>query len=143
VVVVWTGAEETLGPCVMGMCVAGRKIREIVNMTMSRVEAVAEVLWELKRAGKLGTYSEIATRAGFSAGANGRTMLTCLKHIRKDWPHLQWWRAVSDTKQVEKGGEQADLIAVAEYELSDIDGEEERLGFVDEEIFMSWTPAET
>jgi len=108
-------------------------------MTTTRAEAVAEVLWELKRAGKLGTFSEIATRAGFSAGANGRTMVTCIKHVRKDWPHLQWWRAVSDTKLVEKGGEQAEQIVIAEYELTDVEGDEEKLGFTDAEVFLSWT----
>ncbi len=111
-------------------------------MTTTRAEAVAEVLWELKRAGKLGTYSEIATRAGFSAGANGRTMVTCIKHVRKDWPHLQWWRAVSDTKLVEKGGEQAEQIVIAEYELTDVEGDDEKLGFTDAEVFLSWTTAE-
>ncbi len=110
-------------------------------MTTTRAEAVAEVLWELKRAGKLGTFSEIATRAGFSAGANGRTMVTCIKHVRKDWPHLQWWRAVSDTKLVEKGGEQAEQIVIAEYELADVEGDDEKLGFTDAEAFMSWTTA--
>lgn len=111
-------------------------------MTTTRAEAVAEVLWELKRAGKLGTFSEIATRAGFSAGANGRTMVTCIKHVRKDWPHLQWWRAVSDTKLVEKGGEQAEQIVIAEYELTDVEGDDEKLGFADAEVFHSWTTAE-
>ena len=111
-------------------------------MATTRAEAVAEVLWELKRAGKLGTYSEIATRAGFSAGANGRTMVTCIKHVRKDWPHLQWWRAVSDSKLVDKGGEQAQEIESAEYELIAVEGDDEKLGFVDAEVFMSWTTAE-
>ncbi len=112
-------------------------------MATTRAEAVAEVLWELKRAGKFGTYSEIATRAGFSAGANGRTMVTCIKHVRKDWPHLQWWRAVSDSKLVDKGGEQAQEIESAEYELTAVDGNDEKLGFADAEVFMSWTTAET
>ena len=111
-------------------------------MTTTRAEAVAEVLWELKRAGKLGTYSEIAGRAGFSAGANGRTMLTCIKHVRKDWPHLQWWRAVSDTLLIEKGSEQADFIAIAEYELKDVEGDDEKLGFADAEIFQVWSTPE-
>lgn len=112
-------------------------------MTTTRAEAVAEVLWELKRAGKLGTYSEIATRAGFSAGANGRTMLTCIKHVRKDWPHLQWWRAVSDTKLIDKGGEQAEMMTGAEYELMKVEGDDEKVGFADAEIFKSWTETET
>jgi alkylated DNA nucleotide flippase Atl1 len=73
----------------------------------SRAEQVAEVLWELKRAEKLGTYSLIAERAGFSAGSKGRTIITCLKKVRMDWPHLQWWRAIDDQCCVEKDSEQA------------------------------------
>ncbi len=111
-------------------------------MSTTRAEAVAEVLWELKRAGKLGTFSDIATRAGFNAGANGRTMVTCIKHVRKDWPHLQWWRAVSDSKLVDKGGEQAEEIVSAEYELVDAEEDDAKLRFTDAEVFMSWTTAD-
>ena len=80
-------------------------------MPSSRAEAVAEILWELKRADKLGTYTEIAQRDGFSPGANSRTILTCLKHVRRDWPHLQWFRAVSDDLHIEKGSEQAENLS--------------------------------
>lgn len=76
-------------------------------MASTRAPAVAEVLWELKRLDKIATYSAIAERAGFSAGANGRAMITCLKTVQKDWPHLQWWRAIRDDGTVEKEGEQA------------------------------------
>ncbi len=72
-------------------------------MATTRAEAVAEVLWELKRADKVACYSEVAIRAGFSAGANGRAMLTCLRAIRKDWPHLHWWRTMKDDHTVEEG----------------------------------------
>lgn len=65
-------------------------------MASSRAQEVAEILWELKRADKLATFTSIARRAGFSPGSNGRTMATCLKTVRKDWPHLQWWRALRD-----------------------------------------------
>lgn len=78
-------------------------------MASSRAPAVAEVLWELKRADKVATYSTIAVRAGFSAGANGRAMLTCLKTIRRDWPHLQWWRAVRDDFTVVAGEHAVEL----------------------------------
>lgn len=73
----------------------------------SRAEQVAEVLWELKRAEKLATYSLTAERAGFSAGSKGRTIITCLKKVRTDWPHLQWWRVIDDKCCVEKNSEQA------------------------------------
>lgn len=75
-------------------------------MASSRADEVAEILWELKRAGKISTYSHIARRAGFSAGSNGRAMDSCLKVIRRDWPHLHWWRAVKDDGVLENGGEQ-------------------------------------
>ncbi|MEZ5944646.1 MAG: hypothetical protein R3C18_24935 [Planctomycetaceae bacterium] len=67
----------------------------------ARAALVAELLWELKKEDKVATYSSIAERAGFSAGSTGRSMLTCLKAIRRDWDHLQWWRAIPDNKTVE------------------------------------------
>jgi alkylated DNA nucleotide flippase Atl1 len=86
-------------------------------MASTRAEEVAELLWELKRASKLAKYSVIAKRAGFSAGANGKAMETALKTVRRDWPHLQWWRAVNDTLQVEKDSEQAKKLAEASVGL--------------------------
>ena len=86
-------------------------------MSSVRAAEVAEILWELKRAGKIATYTLIAKRAGFSAGSNGRAMKTCLKNVRKDWPHLQWWRAIADDYQFEKGSEQETLLAEAGFEL--------------------------
>lgn len=87
------------------------------DMASTRAEEVAELLWELKRASKIAKYSVIAKRAGFSAGVNGKAMETCLKTVRRDWPHLQWWRAVSDSVQVEKDSEQAKKLAEAGVEL--------------------------
>jgi len=91
-------------------------------MASARAQEVAELLWEMKRAGKLGTYTTVARRAGFSPGTNGRTMLTTMKTVRRDWPHLQWWRAVPDDGTVETGGEHAELLLENEFELSE-DGE--------------------
>lgn len=65
-------------------------------MASVRAENVAEVLWELKRIDKVATFTEVAGRAGFKPGAGGRTMLTCLATVQRDWPHLQWWRAIPD-----------------------------------------------
>jgi len=86
-------------------------------MASSRADEVAEILWELKRAGKISTYSEIARRAGFSAGSGGRAMDTCLKVVRRDWPHLQWWRAVKDDGTLDNGSEQESKLREAGYEL--------------------------
>jgi alkylated DNA nucleotide flippase Atl1 len=87
-------------------------------MVSTRAADVAEVLWELKRAGKLQDYSTVAKRAGFSAGANGRAMITCLKTVRRDWPHLQWWRAIKDDGVIEES-EQAELLRENGFEVGE------------------------
>lgn len=86
-------------------------------MASSRADEVAEILWELKRAGKIAKYTHIARRAGFSAGSGGRAMDTCLKVVRRDWPHLQWWRAVKDDGTLETGSEQESKLREAGYDL--------------------------
>jgi alkylated DNA nucleotide flippase Atl1 len=73
-----------------------------MSITSTRAQAIAEILWELKKAEKLATLTSIATRAGFSPGSGGKTVSTCLKSVRRDWPHLQWWRAVADNGQLEE-----------------------------------------
>ena len=89
----------------------------------TRAQAIAHILWEVKKAEKLCALSAIATRAGFSAGAKGRSVLTCLKTVKRDWPHLQWWRAVADNGQVEKGSEHAALLVENGFEVEDGDGD--------------------
>lgn len=106
-------------------------------MTTQRAEGVAEVLWELKRADKLGTFSSIASRAGFSAGSNGRAMRTCLKAVRKHWPHLQWWRAVTDDGVLEKDSDQVGHLEVAGYEFEAVSDEGVQLKEL-EAALMSW-----
>jgi len=76
-------------------------------MASTRAPAVAEILWELKRFDKVAKFSVIAGRAGFSAGANGRAMMTCLTTIQKEWPHLQAWRAIRDDGTVQTDSEQS------------------------------------
>ena|SRR3990172_2417626 len=73
-----------------------------MTIASTRAQAVATILWELKRAEKLSTLSAIADRAGFSPGPSCRTISTCLKTVRRDWPHLEWWRAVGDKGQLEE-----------------------------------------
>ena len=87
-------------------------------MASARAQEVAELLWELKRADKVSTYTKVARRAGFSPGAGGRTMQTTMKAVRRDWPHLQWWRAFPDDGLVEEGGEQSQLAEEAGFELT-------------------------
>ncbi|MFM9965539.1 MAG: hypothetical protein ACKV2Q_30505 [Planctomycetaceae bacterium] len=106
-------------------------------MATTRAEEVAELLWELKRAAKLAKYSVIAKRAGFSAGANGKAMETALKTVRRDWPHLQWWRAVNDNLLVDKDSEQAQKLTEAAVDLKS--GKDNTLTLATpDELLMEW-----
>lgn len=90
-------------------------------MASTRAAEVAEILWELKRAGKVATYTVIARRAGFSPGANGRMMATALRSVRQDWPHLEWWRAVEDDGLFPEDSEQARKLRKSGFELEPAD----------------------
>lgn len=108
-------------------------------MASTRAAEVAEVLWELKRAEKVSTYSAIAKRAGFSAGSNGRTMTNCMKTVRRDWPHLQWWRAINDNGSIETGEQEEKLREIGlEVESSD----QEATVIVSEGHLMDWEGTE-
>ena len=106
-------------------------------MASTRAEEVAELLWELKRASKLAKYSVIAKRAGFSAGANGKAFETAMKTVRRDWPHLQWWRAVNDTLVVDKDSDQAKKLAEASVDLKNGKDNTVTLATPDE-LLMEW-----
>src|SRR5262245_25930646 len=110
-------------------------------MASSRADEVAEILWELKRAGKIATYTHIARRAGFSAGNGGRAMDTCLKVVRRDWPHLQWWRAVKDDGTLENGCEQEGKLREAGFELATTDGGKHITLVGIEQHLMTWQEA--
>ncbi|MEZ6056440.1 MAG: hypothetical protein R3C01_07020 [Planctomycetaceae bacterium] len=107
-------------------------------MASTRAALVAEVLWELKRADKVATYSSIAARAGFSAGTNGRTMKTCLKTVRRDWPHLQWWRAIGDDNSVKVGGEQEEFLKNLGIEIGEAKEEGRATIVLEESLLMVW-----
>lgn len=112
-------------------------------MVSTRAQEVAEVLWELKRADKVATYSSIAGRAGFSAGSKGRTMVTCLKSVRRDWPHLQWWRAIKDDGLIEEDSEHATKLIESGFELEQADGKEHLVALSEpEEYLMDWDAEE-
>jgi len=106
-------------------------------MASNRAADVAEVLWELKRAGKLATLSAIAERAGFSPGADCKAVRKCLLTIRQEWPHLEWWRAIEDDGTVEKEGDHIGPLRGLGIELAD-----EQKGYVslriDEALMMVW-----
>jgi alkylated DNA nucleotide flippase Atl1 len=109
-------------------------------MASARAAEVAEVLWELKRAGKVATYTVIARRSGFSPGSGGRTMITTMKTVRRDWPHLQWFRAFPDDGLIEKDSEHAQVLAENEYEIVDA---EDKVTIVDfEGSQMVWESEE-
>jgi alkylated DNA nucleotide flippase Atl1 len=91
-------------------------------MPSIRAEAVAEVLWELKQLEKLSTYTQVAERAGFKPGANGKTILACLETVRKEWPHLQWWRAVQEDGRLTADSEHATVLTTNGYELTPVTG---------------------
>ncbi len=108
-------------------------------MASTRAQDVAEILWELKRAQKVATYSSIASRAGFSAGSNGRAMATTLRTVRRDWPHLQWWRAVSDDGLLNKESEQVECLREAGFEVESNSSDAEQVSHVELDSFlMEW-----
>lgn len=88
-------------------------------MASARAQEIADVLWELKKNGKLGRHTDVAKKAGFAPGSNGRNVLTTLKTVRRDWPHLQWWRIVPDDGVLEKDSELAKALAAGGIELKD------------------------
>jgi hypothetical protein len=107
-------------------------------MASIRAEAVAEILWELKQREKLSTLSEVAGR--FKPGVNGKTILNCLETVKKEWPHLQWWRAVRDDGTITEGSDLAGALTSNGYELSPVNGKDavvEIVGF--EAHVYSWT----
>ena len=108
-------------------------------MPSARAQEVAEVLFELKRASKIAAYTVVARRAGFSPGSKGRTMMTTLAAVRRDWPHLQWWRALPDGFHVERLSEQTEALREAGFEIEDVDGKEDLVTIAGiEEHLMAW-----
>ncbi len=89
-----------------------------MSIASTRAQAIAQILWELKKAEKLASFTAIATRVGFSPGANGKTVRTLMKTVRRGWPQLQWWRAVPDDGQVDE--EQKSFLAEAGFESESV-----------------------
>lgn len=109
-------------------------------MPSIRAEAVAEVLWELKQLEKLSTYAQVAERAGFKPGINGKTIITCLEAVRKEWPHLQWWRAVQEDGRLVANSEHATALATNGFELNPVTGRKTIVEIIDFETHVySWT----
>lgn len=91
-------------------------------MASMRAELVAEVLWELKKINKLATYTEISQRAGFKPGANGKTILNSLDVVKRDWPHLQWWRALPDDCCLPKDSPHVEELQANGFSIEDAKG---------------------
>lgn len=110
-------------------------------MASVRAEGVAEALFELKRLDKLATFTEVATRAGFKPGAGGRTLMTCLITVQRDWPHLHWWRAIPDDGLLVKESDHAKQLATGGFELAEAEGKKDmvKVATLPESLF-SWEP---
>ena len=110
-------------------------------MASVRAEGVAEALFELKRLDKLATFTEVATRAGFKPGAGGRTLMTCLAAVQRDWPHLHWWRAIPDDGFVVKESDHAKQLTTGGFELSTANGKKDMVTIATlQESLFSWEP---
>jgi hypothetical protein len=104
-----------------------------------RSECVAEILWELKKIDKLATFSEIAGRAGFKAGVDGKTLATCIETIKKDWPHLQWWRAVPDDCDFKRESDHVRTLEEAGIEFAASRGRKTVVTFANpESVLYTW-----
>jgi hypothetical protein len=111
-------------------------------MASVRAEAVAEILWELKRMEKLATWTDVAGRAGFKAGVAGKNLMTCMDTVRRDWPHLQWWRAVPDNAQLSEQAEQVACLRSAGFALEPVEEGKPIVKIVDHETHIfSWEAA--
>lgn len=111
-----------------------------MTIASTRAQAVAEIVWELKRAEKLATLTAVAERAGFSPGSGGRTVSTCLKTVRRDWPHLQWWRAVADDGVLDE--EQQLLLNEAGFQTEPADGDTVVVKSLADQL-MNWEEPDT
>jgi alkylated DNA nucleotide flippase Atl1 len=103
-------------------------------MSSARAQAVADVLYELKQAEKLGTLTGVAKRAGFNPGASGKTAMNVVENVRREWPHLQWWRVVRDDGTLCFEG-QAELLVKQGITIAN----DKKSVTVDEAVLMVWT----
>ena len=105
-------------------------------MSSLRAENVAEILYQLKKENRYATLTAIARRAGFSPGAQCRTILACMNTIQKDWPHLEAFRAIHDDGITPKLSAQAESLQKQGIELRD-EGENWTI-ILDERMLMVW-----
>ena len=122
----------------LNVCAAENEEKIVASV---RAEGVAEALFELKRLDKLATYTQVATRAGFKPGAGGRTLMTCLAAVQRDWPHLHWWRAIPDDGLLVKESDHAKMLSSGGFEVSVAEGKKDMVTVVTlEESLFTWEP---
>jgi alkylated DNA nucleotide flippase Atl1 len=110
-----------------------------MTIASTRAQAVAEILWELKKADKLATLTAVAGRAGFAPGPRCNTISACLKNVRRDWPHLQWWRVVADNGQLD--AEQSACLVAAGYATSALGSDRFEINRFEEQL-QTWEVVE-
>ena len=111
-----------------------------MSETSIRAQSIAHILWELKKADKLATFTSIAARAGFAPGLSGRTVSTTLKVVRRDWPHLQWWRAIEDNGRLDE--DQKSFLTKAGFGSESVEDSVVLLNTVTEQL-MTWEETST
>jgi hypothetical protein len=62
-----------------------------------------------------------------------------LKNVRRDWPHLEWWRVVSDNGQLD--AEQAACLTAGGYGISEIGSDRFEINQFDEQL-LTWEVVE-
>ncbi|MBA4031611.1 MAG: hypothetical protein C0478_12080 [Planctomyces sp.] len=108
-------------------------------MASTRADALAEVIFALKRADKLATHNEAAAQCGFKPGASSKALLTALNAVRRDWPHLQWFRIVGNEGTIPAESEQSGLLEGAGVELAPSPTNPGELVIVDQERWLVTT----
>jgi hypothetical protein len=69
--------------------------------------------------------------------------MTCLKTVRRDWPHLQWWRAINDDGLIEGESEHATMLSESGIELSAADGKDDHMALTEpDDHLMDWKEPE-
>lgn len=109
-------------------------------MASRRAEFLAEVLYHLKQADRLATFDQVAQFGGFRPGPDGRSVQIALDSVRRDWPHLDWWRVVPVDPRWSANDEQATKLQEAGFELKPARGRKNSLTLAEtESVFVTWT----
>ncbi|MDZ4688982.1 MAG: hypothetical protein SH850_28230, partial [Planctomycetaceae bacterium] len=70
----------------------------------------------------------------------GKNIETCLEAVKREWPHLQWWRAVNDDNRLPAECNQAALLTQNGYPLETVAGRKTIMQIVDLQTHLyAWT----